>query len=164
MAEPSSERSRIESIAAALGRLADSTHLALATAESLTGGHLAAALAAQPEAGTWFRGGVVAYQPLVKYSLLDSPPGPVVTAATAASMARAVGELMAADFSVAVTGVGGPASDEGKPAGTVYVATWGRGRDTMSRHARFDGEPVEVLASTIEFALRSLVQRINLTG
>jgi len=133
----------------------------VATAESLTGGQLAAALSAVPEAGEWYRGGVVAYQPQVKYSLLDAPHGPVVTAATAVSMARSVGELLRADFSVAVTGVGGPDSDEGKAAGTVYLATWARGRDTLARREQFTGGPLAVIEQTIDASLRALLARVR---
>ncbi len=91
----------------------------LATVESLTGGQLAAAISAAPQAGDWYRGGIVAYHPDVKHTLLKTPPGPVVTAETAAAMARSAVHLLGADYSVALTGVGGPGEEEGAPPGTV---------------------------------------------
>lgn len=139
----------------------ESSECCIATAESLSGGQLAAAFAAAPNASNWYRGGVIAYQPMVKYGLLESPPGPVVTAATASSMARSVGELLQADFSVAVTGVGGPGYDEGKPEGTVYLATWATGRDVIAEHHHFDGSPSEVIDQTVNESLRAILARIR---
>jgi nicotinamide-nucleotide amidase len=96
----------------------------LAAAESLTGGLLASAFARASGAGEWFRGGIVAYSSEVKYDLLDVPGCPVVGEAAAAAMARGAGRMLEADVAVAVTGVGGPDSQDGEPPGTVWVATW----------------------------------------
>lgn len=144
-----------------LAELARRGACTVAVAESLTGGQLAAALASAPDAGEWFRGGVVAYHPEVKYALLDAPRGPVVTGPTAAAMARSAAALLGADAAVAVTGVGGPEPSEGEPAGTVYLAVCsgeGEGGAVTSRH-EFDGEPSAVMRQTIEAALRALIER-----
>lgn len=136
----------------------------IATAESLTGGQLAAALTAGPDASEWYRGGVVAYQPSVKHSLLKAPDGPVVTAPTAIAMACSIAELLDADYSVGVTGVGGPDPEEGEPPGTVYLATSERGEHPIVERHKFDGEPVEVMEQTIEAALRALIARVRGRG
>lgn len=133
----------------------------VATAESLTGGQLAAALSAAPEAGTWYRGGVVAYHPEVKYTVLNTPRGPVVTADTASEMARTVTTLLGADLGVALTGVGGPGPDEGKPPGTVYLATCVSGEEPVVQHHQFEGEPLEVMQQTITAALRALLHSLT---
>lgn len=133
----------------------------LATAESLTGGQLAAAISAAPEAGDWYRGGIVAYHPEVKHSLLGSPPGPVVTPQTAAAMAHSAARLFGARYTVALTGVGGPVSVEGKPPGTVYIATFEIGHAPVIQHYRFDGDPVKVMERTICAALQALTERIK---
>lgn len=135
----------------------------VATAESLTGGQLAAALSAAPGAGDWYRGGIVAYHPEVKYELLKAPRGPVVTPETAAAMACSAAELFGAECSVALTGVGGPGPDEGKPAGTVYLATCRADESPVVECFRFGGEPVEVMEQTICAALRALVARLPAT-
>ena len=96
--------------------------LTLAVAESLTGGLVASRLVNVSGASEWFRGGVVSYASDVKYSLLDVPEGPVVSAAAAAAMATGVAAKLGADVGLAVTGVAGPDSQEGHPPGTVFMA------------------------------------------
>lgn len=96
--------------------------LTVAVAESLTGGYLAGRLCAVPGASSAFQGGVVAYQPEIKFDLLGVPPGPVVTETAALAMAQGVRRLLNADIGLATTGVAGPDESEGKPVGTVCLA------------------------------------------
>jgi nicotinamide-nucleotide amidase len=96
----------------------------LAVAESLTGGLLASTFAQASGASQWFRGGIVAYSSTVKYDLLGVPQGPVVSEAAAAAMARGAARLLEADLAVAVTGAGGPDSQDGQPPGTVWAGIW----------------------------------------
>ena len=111
-----------ETMEHAVGRALVARGLTLAVAESLTGGLVAARLVDVPGASAWFRGGVVSYATDVKYSVLDVPEGPVVTAEAAAAMATGVRDLLGADVGLGVTGVAGPDSAEGQPPGTVYLA------------------------------------------
>lgn len=131
--------------------------LSLAVAESLTGGHLAATFAAAPEAADWFRGGIVAYNTEVKHSLLQTPAGPVVTAETAKGMAASVLEILGADAAIAVTGVGGPGPEEGKPAGTVFIATCIKGAEPNCQLHLFEGDPLSIINQTIEASISALV-------
>jgi len=96
--------------------------LTLAVAESLTGGLVAARLVNVVGASAWFRGGVVAYASDVKHSLLDVPPGPVVSDAAAGAMASGVRAVLHADVGLAVTGVAGPDPQDGEKPGTVFLA------------------------------------------
>jgi nicotinamide-nucleotide amidase len=130
--------------------------MTVAVAESLTGGALSAALAKAGDAGEWFAGGVVAYRNATKYRLLGVPEGPVITAEAARAMARGVLELTGADLAVAVTGVGGPGPEEGRPTGTVFICAATRSEVRDAEHA-FEGEPDEVVTSAIEHALRLLI-------
>lgn len=123
----------------------------IAVAESLTGGLLASEVSKAPQAGTWFRGGVVAYHSDVKYGLLEVPEGPVVSETAARAMAATTARLFDAEIVVAVTGEAGPEPDEAAP-GTVWFGLDHRGRVSATRK-EFDGEPEEVLAQTIGFAL-----------
>jgi competence/damage-inducible protein CinA-like protein len=99
----------------------------LATAESSTGGLVAARLTSVPGSSDVFLGAVVAYANEVKEQELDVPADVLerhgaVSAETAAAMAAAVRARLGADVAVAVTGIAGPGggSDE-KPVGLVYL-------------------------------------------
>jgi nicotinamide-nucleotide amidase len=101
--------------------------LSLATAESSTGGLVAARLTSVPGASEVFRGGIVAYENDVKSAQLGvgedvlSAHG-AVSAETAAAMAMGARESLGADVSVAVTGVAGPGGGTAeKPVGLVYI-------------------------------------------
>lgn len=130
----------------------------VATAESLTGGTIASLLTAGPEASSWFRGSIVAYDAEVKFGLLGVPRGPVVTEECATTMARSAARLLGADLCVAVTGVGGPGPDEGEPAGTVWLAV-STPDGVWTEKLVFAGDPVDVLTTTTARAL-GLLQEI----
>jgi nicotinamide-nucleotide amidase len=107
----------------------------VATAESLTGGLLGAALTSAPGSSEVYRGGVIPYATDLKSSLLDIPKltmnhGPV-SPEVAAAMAVNVAYLLNSDFGVATTGVAGPNAQDGKPVGTVFIAVFRRGRDGL---------------------------------
>lgn len=99
----------------------------VATAESLTGGLLGAALTSVPGASAVFLGGVISYATVAKSELAQVPGetlrrnGPVA-ADTAVAMAAGVRRMLGATAGVATTGVAGPDDQDGHPPGTVYVA------------------------------------------
>jgi nicotinamide-nucleotide amidase len=102
----------------------------VATAESLTGGRLAAVLTEVPGASDVYVGGVVTYATELKASLLGVPEQliaehGVVSSECAQAMAAGVRALTGATYGVATTGVAGPSEQEGKPPGTVYVGIAG---------------------------------------
>lgn len=104
--------------------------LTLATAESLTGGRLARILTGIAGASEVFLGGVVAYATEVKVAVLEVPQGivdgpGVVSAECAEAMATGVRRITGAAYGVSTTGVAGPALQEGKPVGTVFIAVAG---------------------------------------
>lgn len=151
----------IDTLVERIARAASTQGATIAVAESLTGGQLSAALSAAPGSSQWFRGGVVAYNSEVKFTVLGVPRGPVVTALAAQAMAHGVRRLMSTDFAVSVTGVGGPKSAEGKPVGTVFVAVDSASTGLCSSGHHFQGEPIEVLNHTLEQALRGLLDALN---
>jgi nicotinamide-nucleotide amidase len=120
-----SDRARLT--AAALVERLRRDGLVLATAESLTGGLVAAGVTAVPGASDVFRGGIVAYATDSKRDVLGVPPdvlrahGPVA-GETARAMAEAVCRLFGTDLGIATTGVAGPDPVGGLPPGVVYVA------------------------------------------
>ena len=104
----------------------------IATAESLTGGRLAVALTDVPGASETYLGGVVSYATEIKASVLDVSPEiidrhGVVSAECAKAMASGVRAVMGARYGISTTGVAGPADQEGKPPGTVFVGIAGPG-------------------------------------
>ena len=94
--------------------LAWSRDARLAVAESCTAGAVAAALAMADGAGACFQGGVVAFSPATKYSMLGVQPGPVISHEAARQMARGALERFDADVAVATTGVLGPGPRGGR--------------------------------------------------
>ncbi len=122
--------------AATVHALLRSRRATVASAESLTGGQLAARLTAVPGASATYVGGVVTYATALKVSLLGVPQEVVdrhgvVSAECARAMAVGVRTLTGADFAIATTGVAGPDEQEGKPVGTVYVAVVGPGSEQV---------------------------------
>lgn len=108
--------------------------LTLATAESLTGGMIAARLTAVAGASDVFRGSLVTYASEAKRDLLGVPAGPVVSEQAVRAMVTGVCEQLGADCSVAVTGVAGPASADGEEPGVVWMATSVEGEVVARRH------------------------------
>lgn len=102
----------------------------LATAESLTGGLLAARLTDVPGASRSFVGGVVSYATRVKVAVLGvadelvAQHG-VVSEQCALAMAEGVRDRLDATWGLATTGVAGPDPQEGRAVGTVWVAVAG---------------------------------------
>lgn len=116
----------------------------LAVAESLTGGLMASRLVEVEGASDVFRGGVVAYASEVKFSVLGVPgTDDVITLDVAEAMARGVRELMGADVGIGLTGVAGPAPQDGHSPGTVCLAV-DVGGDVSSAEVRMPGRRQQV--------------------
>lgn len=137
--------------------LAQRSGRSVATAESLTGGHISSLLGAAPGSSDWFRGAVVAYSSEVKHDLLRVPPGPVVSEIAASSMATTAARLLSADTVVAVTGAAGPDGQDGQDPGTVWFGIFDRGAVRAVRKS-FPGAPTEVVESTARHALELLIE------
>lgn len=104
--------------------LADAT---VATCESLTAGLVASTLASVPGASAVLLGGMVTYDTRIKAHFLETSvehleEQGVVSMATARAMAAAARAHTGAGFGLGLTGVAGPARQEGHPAGTVFIA------------------------------------------
>ena len=148
-----------ETLAEELGEAVAGAGLTLAVAESLTAGRLAASIAVVGGSADWFRGGVVAYQPETKFSVLRVTPGDVATELAATEMALGVAHLMSADVALAVTGIGGP-EHQHRPAGTVFVAAVRGSAVEVERH-QFVGSPDAVIRQTITAALKAGLRMVN---
>ena len=113
--------------------------LTLGTAESCTGGMVAARLTSIPGSSEVFRGSVIAYADDVKEQELGVPAQLIaahgaVSAEVAAAMAEGVRERLGVDVGVGVTGVAGPGGGtEAKPVGLVFVHAVGPDGDRAVR-------------------------------
>jgi nicotinamide-nucleotide amidase len=120
---------RADEAGTALGLLAQAG-ATLATAESLTGGRLAAQVTGVPGSSVSYLGGFVTYATALKLALLGVPDDVVerygvVSAECARAMAAGCREATGATYALATTGVAGPDSQEGQPVGTVFVGVAG---------------------------------------
>ncbi len=100
----------------------------IATAESCTGGRLAAKFSAIPGSSNYFRGGFVTYATQSKTQILDISPEfiekhSVVSAAITKKMAERAKSILKTDFAIATTGNAGPTKgDSNAEIGTVHIA------------------------------------------
>lgn len=159
---------RTASLVSEIAELASSEGRTIGVAESLTGGLVSQALSAGEGASDWFRGGIVAYASEVKHDLLGVPDGPVVSEEAAMAMAEAAARVLRASLGVAITGVGGPDRQDGRPVGTVWLGVHlaeraGEERDTSTwaSEQRFDGDPETICAEARDAALVLLVQMLG---
>jgi nicotinamide-nucleotide amidase len=109
-----------DTMESAVGALLEECGLTLSVAESMTGGLVASRLVDVEGSSAWFKGGVVSYASEVKFDLLDVREGPVVCEEAAEQMADGVRRALKTDVGLSVTGVAGPAEQDGQPVGTVY--------------------------------------------
>jgi nicotinamide-nucleotide amidase len=120
-----------EAIEVVLGRLLKENKFTLATAESCTGGKIAATLTSVPGASNYFKGSVVSYATATKISVLGVAKTTietygVVSAEVAAEMALGLQKMMDVDYAIATTGNAGPdKGDAVADLGTVFIAIAG---------------------------------------
>jgi nicotinamide-nucleotide amidase len=134
----------------------------LATAESCTGGLIAAACTELSGSSNWFERGFVTYSNDAKSELLAVPAALIaghgaVSEPVARAMAQGAVARSRAGVSVSVTGVAGPTGGSAeKPVGTVWFGFVVDGQ--LSSETRcFPGTRTEVRAATVEHALRRLL-------
>ncbi len=94
--------------------------LSLGVAESMTGGRIGAQLTNMPGASKSFRGSIVSYATEVKADLLSVTAETVVSTEAAEQMAKSARAVLGADIGLSVTGVAGPAKQDGVEVGTVF--------------------------------------------
>ena len=134
----------------------------LATAESCTGGLIAATCTAVAGSSHWFDRGFVTYSNEAKSELLGVPAALIaahgaVSEPVALRMAEGALARSAADLAVSVTGIAGPGGAvPGKPVGTVWMALARRGAPAQARLLQLPGSRSEVRASTVRAALAAL--------
>lgn len=142
----------------------------LASAESCTGGLIAAACTAVAGSSDWFERGFVTYSNESKTALIGVPAAliaahgavsePVVLAMAAGALAHSP-----ADWSVAVTGIAGPGGAvPGKPVGTVWLALGHRGQAPLNWRLLLSGDRTAVRMQTVQRALDALCAALTQAG
>ncbi len=141
----------------------------LATAESLTGGLVAAALTSISGSSAVLRGGLVAYATDVKADVLGVDADliavhTVVSSEVAGAMAAGALNLFASTWAVSTTGVAGPERQDDRPIGTVYVGVAGPAGPTpaavTAEEFTLTGSREAIRAATVVVALRVLLDRV----
>jgi nicotinamide-nucleotide amidase len=138
----------------------------LATAESCTGGLIAAACTDLAGSSDWFERGFVTYSNEAKTELLGVDAA-LIAAHGAVSdpvaLAMATGALAhsRADWAVAVTGIAGPGGGSAeKPVGLVWLAWCRHGEPPQAERHVFPGDRAHVRGATVARALQGLLERI----
>ena len=151
-----------------LGELLKQRNATIATAESCTGGRLAAALNAQAGSSAYFMGSVVAYANEVKEQVLGVEHDTLmrygaVSEQTVRQMAEGVRRLMRTDYAIATSGIAGPdGGTEDKPVGTVWIA-WATPEGTLAERFQFGVARLrqQITQRAVTTALVELIKLLN---
>lgn len=138
----------------------------MATAESCTGGLIAAACTAVAGSSDWFERGWVTYTNQAKTDLLGVPfdlfnQVGAVSEEVALAMVQGALQRAPVQLAVAVTGIAGPGgATPGKPVGTVWLA-WGTPAKTQAQRLQLPGDRDAVRRATVSAALQHLIQQAS---
>jgi nicotinamide-nucleotide amidase len=151
-----------------IGVLLRQQGLTLATAESCTGGSVAARITSVPGSSAYFTGGIVAYANAVKQALLHVSPQTLeqhgaVSRETVVEMAQGARQTLHTDCAIATSGIAGP--DGGtteKPVGTVWIAVAYKDKITTFRQEGDYGRNGNVARAT-DKALQILLKNLKET-
>ena len=146
----------ILSIEEVVGELLKASGQTVATAESCTGGSIAALLTRIPGSSQYVQGGIVAYANEAKIQLLGVPEADLVQHGAVSdpvvrAMARGARQRLNADWGLASSGIMGPdGGSAAKPLGTVWLAVSGPGVDWAARFQMGDHRERSVRKSVLE--------------
>jgi nicotinamide-nucleotide amidase len=153
----------LDEAAALLARM-QARGLTLATAESCTGGLIAAALTAIPGSSATLLAGYVTYSNEAKTRMLGVPAELIasvgaVSEAVARRMAEGALRESGVDLALSCTGIAGPGGAvPGKPVGTVFIGAARRDGETRVEHHVFPGDRAAVRVATVREAFRLAVE------
>ena len=156
------------SLEALAGRLLSQKGMTIATAESCTGGRLAAALNAQSGSSAYYMGSVVAYDNSVKTNILGVSSETLntdgaVSESTVRQMAEGVRTLLHTDYAIATSGIAGPTGGTpDKPVGTVWIA-WATPEGTEAKCFHFGAarEREQITLRAVTESLVHLIKSLN---
>ena len=146
-----------------LGNLLKQHGQTISTAESCTGGRLAAALNAQSGSSAYYMGSVVAYDNSIKEQVLGVKHTTLeeygaVSEQTVREMAEGVRALMQTDYAIATSGIAGPTGGTAdKPVGTVWIA-WATPNGTYAKCFRLGTLREQITQRAVTTALVHLIR------
>ena len=146
-----------------LGNLLKQHGQTISTAESCTGGRLAAALNAQSGSSAYYMGSVVAYDNSIKEQVLGVKHTTLeeygaVSEQTVREMAEGVRALMQTDYAIAISGIAGPTGGTtDKPVGTVWIA-WATPKGTYAKCFRLGTLREQITQRAVTTALVHLIR------
>lgn len=149
-----------------IAKLLKKYNLKISTAESCTGGLIAAALVNVPGISAQFEEGYITYSNEAKERLLGVSHKTLeqygaVSVQTAEEMAQGARRAAHTDLSVISTGIAGPdGGTREKPVGLVYLACAHPNGVNVKRHV-FDGDRQEIRRASVEAALKLVIQVIQ---
>jgi PncC family amidohydrolase len=159
---PAAVHDLVEKVAVAC----DARGYTLATAESCTGGGVAAAITDLAGVSSFFLGGIVSYSNEVKMALLGVPEETLATVGavsqeTARAMASGVRERLGSDVGVGITGIAGPGGDTPtKPVGLVYISV-ATPDGVVVRRDIWPGDRAAVRAASVRAALQLILDNVK---
>ena len=139
--------------------------LRLTTAESCTGGSLAAALCAGADTAAFYDIGLITFSDRAKQQLLDVNASTLekysaVSRQTVEEMSTGALARSGADISIAISGYAGPdGGDDGTPAGTVWFA-WNFRGSIDAHKTLFSGECQDVVEKAVRYSLAMLIEKL----
>lgn len=149
-----------------IGELLKSRKMTLSTAESCTGGGIAALITSVPGSSEYFKGGIVAYSNEIKMALLDVSPRTLecqgaVSRETVVEMVRGAMKSMKSDCAIATSGIAGPGGGSAeKPVGTIWIAVGCKGKIATKKEEGDLGRAGNV-RRTIQDALALLCEELE---
>ncbi|MFM8811075.1 MAG: competence/damage-inducible protein A [Actinomycetota bacterium] len=137
--------------------------LTLGLAESVTGGLVAGRLTNVAGSSDVLRGSIVSYASEVKFDVLGVTPGPVVSESVAVEMAIGARRVLGSDVGLALTGVAGPADQDGVKPGTLCVGLALPDGSTQSRTIQLPGVRDQMrqlsVISALDFLRRAVAEK-----
>jgi len=142
------------------------TGLSLTTAESCTGGRLAAALCAEADTAEFYDIGIITFSNNAKQKMLGVQASTLekytaVSEQTVVEMSEGARVRAGTDISIAISGYAGPdGGEDGTPAGTIWFA-WNFRGQIVTKRTIFTGGCQDVIEKAICYSLQVLVEEVS---
>ncbi|NDV22444.1 CinA family protein [Desulfovibrio sp. JC022] len=156
----------IESIVPSIGKILVGKGWTMSTAESCTGGLVAATLTDFSGSSAWFSGAIVAYSNEVKMAQLHVPETAImehgaVSEPVVRAMAEGVSKTLNVDVGISLSGIAGPTGGTpDKPVGTVWMG-WHINGKTYAEKFIFSGDRMSVKHQSLQTVLETLHQLLK---